>query len=142
MSRSSESEAARRQRRGHWSARGQVEPTAALVATVVVCLGVGLYAVTLDSSIPSSDRDLAPPTLERVHTVLVTGGVVSPTRLDRALGAGPPGHDLNVTLRTADRRWTAGPTPPATADAATRRVGLEVTPGRVRSGILRVEVWP
>lgn len=121
--------------------RAQVEPTAALVATVVVCVGVSLYTVALDGSIPHSDRDIAPSTLERVHAALEVGGVVAPSRLDRGSRVGPTGYDLNVTLQTPEYRWTAGPPAPDAADTATRRVGVEIGPGRVRPGTLRVEVW-
>lgn len=133
MSRSSASEALLR--------RGQVEPTAAIVATVAVCLGLSLYAVALDGATPAEERDLAEPTLRRVHDALARGGVVSPNRSERALAVGPPGRELNLTIEAADERWTAGPPTPTGADRAARRASVMVAPGRVRAGTLRVEVW-
>lgn len=123
--------------------RGQVEPTVALAAVFGVVVGVTLYAGALADAMPGArDRNLAAPTVERVHDRLAPDGrVVVPERLGRVRTVSPGGHRINVTVTLPDERWTAGPTPPPTADAATRRTSVRLGPARVRSGTLRVEVW-
>lgn len=122
--------------------RAQVEPLAALAAVFAVCVGLALYAGVLSSVTPETSRDLAGPTLDRVHDRLSTGGVGVPARLDAAADAGPEGYDLNVSLAADDRRWTLGPNPPpGVDDTASRPTGVRVAAGRVHSGRLRVVVW-
>lgn len=121
--------------------RGQLEPTAALVATAAVCLSLGLYAVALGHAIPTTDRNLADPTLDRVETELTVGGIVVPTRRESALAAGPTGYATNLTLVAAGRQWFAGPPVPRNADRARRRTSVRVGANRVRVGTLRVVVW-
>jgi hypothetical protein len=124
--------------------RAQVEPVAALVAVFAVCVGLALYAGVLSSVTPQPSRDLAEPTLDRVHDRLSTGGVAVPERLgpERTTAAGPDGYQLNVSLTAADRRWAVGPTPPASAgDGTGRSTTVRVAPGRVDPGRLRVVVW-
>lgn len=121
--------------------RGQVEPTAAVAAVLVVCAGVGLYADALHGSIPESDRDVAPTTLSRVYDVLAPDGVVVRSRLDAAHDAGPRGYRLQVSVRADGETWTAGPSPPPTAESASRLVSVRRGPARVVPGRLRVEVW-
>ncbi|MFD1634810.1 DUF7285 family protein [Haloplanus ruber] len=127
------------------SGRGQVEPTAALVVLLAVSSAVSAYAVALNGvgAEHQADRALAGPTLDRVTSVLVTGGVAAPTRTERAHRTGPDGYRLNVTVAAAGRRWYAGATPPrgATTDAAGRAMSVRLAPGRVRPGRVRVEVW-
>jgi hypothetical protein len=120
-----------------------VEPTAALAATAAVVVGLGLYAGALADAMPGRhDRDLAAPALDRAHDALTPRGeVVVPARVGNAREAGPAGFRTNVTVRTARRRFTAGPTPPPNADGAARPVGVRLGPGRIRPGTLRVEVW-
>lgn len=121
--------------------RGQVEPTAALVALFAVCAGVTLYATALDGALPSPDRDRAGPTLSRIHDSLEHAGVVRPDALAAARATAPDRYRVNVSLAADGRRWTAGPAPPREADAARRRVSVRTGPGRIRPGWLRVEVW-
>jgi hypothetical protein len=123
--------------------RGQVEPTAALAAVFGVVVGLGLYAGVLADATPADrERDLAGPAVERVHDRLAgDDGVAHPDRLSAATDAGPDGYRLNATLRVAALRWTVGPRPPPTADAATRRTSVRIAPGRIDPGVLRVEVW-
>lgn len=125
------------------SARGQVEPVAALVVLVAVCAAVSTYAAALDGAIGSEERSIAPPTLDRVVDTLASGGVADPVRTDRARGAGPAGYRLNVTVGAAGHRWHAGPVPPGTVDTetATRRIGVRIGPARIRPGRVGVEVW-
>ena len=127
------------------SARGQVEPVAALAVLLAVSSAVSAYAVALDDvgAERRDERELAGPTLDRVTDVLVTGGIADPTRTARAHRAGPDGYRVNVTVAAAGRRWHVGgtPSPGATTDAASRSVGVRLGPGRVRPGRVRVEVW-
>ncbi|WP_338741711.1 DUF7285 family protein [Haloplanus salilacus] len=125
------------------SARGQVEPVAALVVLVAVCVAVSTYAAAVDGAIGEEERSVAPPTLDRVVDILASGGVAKPDRTDRARRAGPAGYRLNVTAAAAGQRWHTGPTPPEAVDTetATRRIGIQIGPARVRPGRVRVEVW-
>lgn len=126
------------------SARGQVEPTAALVALLAVCVAVSTYATALAGVDYESERDIATPTLDRVIDRLATGSVADPDQREQAQRAGPTGYRLNVTLAAAGQRWDAGPTPPgrlADTDTAARSIGVRLAPGRIRPGRVRVEVW-
>jgi len=125
----------------HSSARGQVEPTAALVVLLAVCAAVSTYATVLGGSWDETDRDVAAPTLERVVDRLAIGGVADPRRRRRAQHAGPTGYRLNITLAAGGRRWHAGPSPGTDVDTATRTLSVRLAPGRVRPGRVRVEVW-
>lgn len=125
--------------------RAQAEPTVALAAVFAVALGVSVYAGVLAGALPDADRDLAEPTLRRLHERVTSGGVADPARLrTAAASAGPSGYELNATLGVDGRRWSVGPNPPETADAAdgaSRPVSVRLGPGRVRPGRLRAEVW-
>ncbi|SFL02405.1 hypothetical protein SAMN04487950_2011 [Halogranum rubrum] len=134
--------------------RAQTDPLVALVALFAVSVGVSLYAGVLDdvSRAVGVDRDVATPTLERVHDVATSAGVFDPSERHAALAAGPDGYDLNLTVRTdgSDRRpsrtWHAGPSVPdapprATIDSAERVVSVRVAPGEIVPGQLRVVVW-
>ena len=121
--------------------RGQTEPLAALVALFAVCAGVSLYATALGGSIPTADRDLSAPTLDRVHDAGSRAGVVHPRTLSTAVDAGPDGRGVNATLSADGRRWSVGPTPPARADRASRTVSVRLGPGRIAPGRLTVRVW-
>ena len=139
--------------------RGQASPTAALVAVAAVGLGLSLYATVFAGVAPTADRNVAEPTLSRVHDAVAPAGVADPDRLDgaageNAAGAGeagaseagmvPEGWSLAVELRTDTERWSAGDFPASTAgnggQSAGRRVPVRVAPGDVRSGWLRVVV--
>jgi len=124
-----------------WSGRAQVEPLAALVAVFAVCAALSVYAGVLDATVPTLDRNAAEPTVERVERRLTDAGVVDPRTLLDGLRAGPDGYGLNLSLRADGETWSAGPTPPPSADAAERTVSVSVGPGRIRPGRLRVEVW-
>jgi hypothetical protein len=124
--------------------RGQVEPTAALAATFAVVVGLALYAGVLADVTPGrTDRAPADPALDRVNAALSPEGtVVLPDRVADGPDAGPDGRRTNVTVRTATRRWTAGPSPPPDAGTAAKSVGVRLGPADIRAGTLRVEVWP
>jgi len=123
------------------SDRAAVEPVAALVALLAVGVGLATYAVVLADARPDHERDLAEPTLERVHEAVVVAGVADPDRLDAARRRAPDGYRVAVVLETGDREWRSGARPPPTADAAARRVSVRVNDGDVRPGRLRVTVW-
>lgn len=127
------------------SGRGQVEPTAALAAVFAVCVGLSLYAGVVGDA-ASGVRSPGPDGTTRqaadaVADAARSSGAVDPAALAGALDAGPSGHRLNATLRTVDRRWAAGPTPPARATTARLRVTVRVGPANVDPATLRVEVW-
>ena len=124
------------------SDRGATEPLAALVAVFAVSAGLALYAGTLDDTLAGvgGDRNVAAPTADAVERRITTGGVVDPAQVPDSLSAIPSGYEGNVTLR-AERRWSAGPTPPAGADTDNRTVSVALGPATVRRGRLRVTVW-
>lgn len=122
--------------------RGQLSPTAALVAVATIGMGLSLYATAFAGAVPLPDRNVAEPTLERVHDTVVTAGVADPSRLDQAGEHGPDGYRLRVSLGVESQRWAVGPAPPTSGvDTASRNVAVRTDPGRVRSGRLRVVVW-
>jgi hypothetical protein len=131
-------------------ARGQFEAVAALVAVAAVCTGLTLYTGALSGAVSQADRDLAEPTLREVADRVRQGGVVRPAQLEESELPAPDGYRVNVTVSATgvDRRWNAGPAPPADlgpgargVDVATGRTSVRVAPARVRSGRLRVVVW-
>lgn len=122
--------------------RGQLSPTAALVAVASIGLGLSLYATVFAGVAPLSDRTVAEPTLERVHSTVVAAGVADPARLNQAAAAGPNGYQLRVSLWLEHQHWTVGPTPPTNGvQTASRQTAVRTGPGRVRTGRLRVVVW-
>lgn len=130
------------------SRRAQTSPVAALVACFAVVCGVSIYAGVLDDAVPSADRDLAGPTLDRVTDAASDAGVVVPKALDGARRVGPDGYAVNVSVRVGplDDRSNAdtyryGPTAPPTVDTAARDVSVRVAPGRIRTGRVVVRVW-
>jgi hypothetical protein len=147
---------------GSSTGRGQFESIAALVAVAAVCTALSLYAGVLTDAVPSSDRDVAEPTLRAATDRLQDGGVLAPTRLTADRLPEPSGYRVNVSVtvrtwgtdgRSSDWRWTAGPAPPTPVrhdavtgdsdrfDVASRRSGVRVAPARVRPGTVRVVVW-
>lgn len=121
--------------------RGQVEPIPALAAVLVIGTALSAYAVAFGAApFLDHERDRARPALGQATAALRVEGVVRPGRVSRA-AAGLPAP-ANVTVRAGGRAWHAGPTPPANASAASRPVPVQVAPGRVLPGRVRVEVWP
>ncbi|WP_115862822.1 DUF7285 family protein [Halorussus litoreus] len=127
------------------SARAQVEPLAALTAVFAVGIALSAYAGVLDAALPSADRNLADPTVERAERAVAETGVVDPDELRAGLRAGPDDYRLNLTLAAAGQSWHAGPTPPSRADNPTHTaelaVSVRIAPGKIRPGTLRAEVW-
>jgi hypothetical protein len=147
MSRSSGSETS--------EGRAQVEPLAALVAAFAVGVALSAYAGVLSATVPSPDRNLAEPTVEKAERAISEAGVAEPAALLDGLHAGPDGYHVNLTLDAAGQTWHAGPTPPSSADTAdvtdataadttdtaTATVSVRLAPGRIRPGRLQAEVW-
>lgn len=125
------------------SSRAQVEPLAALVAVFAVGVALTTYAGLVDATIPTPDRNLAGPTVERVERAVADHGIVAPASLHDGLRAGPEGYRVNLTLTADGRAWHAGPTPPDSnaVDQSKIRVSVRVAPGRIRHGRLRAAVW-
>lgn len=121
--------------------RAQVEAVSSLLAVAVVVAAVSLHAGVLADAVPESDRDVADPTLRRVHDRLAGAGVVRPPRLANASLPGPDGFRLNVSVTVDGRRWTRGPVPPVHAGSAGRSTAVRLAPAHVRPGRLRVVVW-
>ncbi|NEU57540.1 hypothetical protein FXF75_12515 [Halorussus sp. MSC15.2] len=124
-----------------WPTRAQVEPLAALVAVFAVGAALTAYTGVLGATLPTHDRNLAEPTVERAERAVSEVGVADPDALAAGLRAGPNGYSVTLTLEAAGRTWRTGPTPPTSADAAELAVSVRVGPGRVRPGTLRAEVW-
>lgn len=121
------------------SDRGYVEPLAALAAVFAVAVGLTVYVGGLSGVLGPDDRSAAETVLDDLVGTSATMGVVDPGAVRDA--APPAGWQANVTLATRDGRWRRGPTPPAGADRATRRVSVRLGPGTIRPGRLTVEAW-
>lgn len=122
------------------SGEAQTE-VSALVAVVVVGLGLSLYAGVLATRLPGERPRDAGAVADRATDLATADGVVRPDRLRHALAAAPQGARANVSLRAGGRTWTAGPAPHGDAAVATRRVSVRVRPGTVSPGRLRVVTW-
>ena len=151
-----------------WSSRGQTEPLAALVAVTAVVIALGLYGAFL-TGVLSDGADRSPETsaIDRVWDDVSRGGVFSAVRssgLDAVEPSSlPEGKNVYVEVATvtddgddvviATERFGTdgtpvddGAGPPADGSGietgvAERAVPVEVAPGDVRGGTLRVEVW-
>lgn len=121
------------------SARGYVEPIAALAAVFALGVGLTMYAGTLADAGTGDDRQVARTVLDSLTQEAETLVVLRPGRLHAA--AVPNGWSANLTLVSPAGRWTRGAAPPPDADRASRRVAVRLGPGRVRPGRLRVAVW-
>lgn len=127
-----------------WSARrAQVEPVAAVVAVLALCLAVAAYGVVSAGVLP--ERGASAPAEQvlddAVEAATPSGSVVvSPSRL--AGGVAPTGYVARLRLVAGERTWTAGSDdPPPEAESATRRVPVRVPSGDVQPGRLTVAVW-
>lgn len=127
-----------------WSRRGQVEPLAALAAVLAVSIGLSLYVGVLDATLPelTTDRRMAVVAADRLVTEATSFGAMATPFDGPAEAARPSGHELNASLRSDGRTWTAGSERASSADCVTRRVSVGVAPGRVRTGRLEVCTWP
>lgn len=124
------------------SDRGQTEPLAALVAVVVVAMALATYAGVFEASVPEPvERNHAQAAADRVERAVTAGGVAHRGRLSDAVERGPPGFTINATLTVGNATTAVGPTPPASADTARRRVSVRDSPGTVVPGRLEVRAW-
>lgn len=121
------------------SARGYVEPIAAIAAVFAVAAGLTIYAGGLGDALEDSDRPVAETVLEEVQSGADDRGVLEPAALARA--ETPAGWHANVTLATRAGRFTRGPTPPADAERASTGLAVRLGPGTIRPGRLTVEAW-
>ncbi|ADB61570.1 hypothetical protein Htur_2696 [Haloterrigena turkmenica DSM 5511] len=151
-----------------WSFRGQTEPVAALVAIVVMVLALGLYSGFLaDVLRDRTDRSPEASAIDRIWADASHGGTFAahrPTGLDDVEPDSlPQGRNVHVEVTAvtddgdravvATEQFGADGTPvddpegpPADGSGietgvAERPVPVEVAPGDVRGGTLRVEVW-
>jgi len=122
--------------------RGQVEPLAAIVAVFAVGAALALYAGAVDDAIGDGPERRTPEILlDRTVENATKAGIVDPTGIEKTLRTAPEGWHVNVTLRRDGSVRAVGPTPPPEADSASRRVPVQVEPGTVRPGRIRVEIW-
>ncbi|WP_332898328.1 DUF7285 family protein [Haladaptatus sp. CMSO5] len=120
--------------------RAQLDPVPALIAVVVVGLGMSLYAGVVTDFLPNHQVNPT-PTLHHLSAHMQTNGVVEPGRLHRLDSVGPAGYETNATLEAGGKRWSRGPTAPADAATARERVSIRVAPGRINLGWLTVRLW-
>lgn len=121
------------------SARAYVEPVAAIAAVFAVVAGLTVYAGAVDRALAPTDRSVAEPVLDDLLREARIDGVVDPGRL--AAAEPPTGWHANVTLSTPEGRVTRGPSPPNSADRASRQVAVAVAPRSIRPGRLTVVAW-
>jgi len=123
--------------------RAQVEPVAAVVAVLALCLAVAAYGAVSETALPGRTESAPVEQVldDAVDAALVEGDVVvSPERLTDAVA--PAGYETSVELTAGERAWTAGASdPPPEAASASERVPVRVAPGDVGPGRLTVEVW-
>lgn len=126
--------------------RAQTEPLVALIAVVLVVIGVGLYAGALeDAQTLAGDRNPAATTLERALVSLTPGTVVRPVKLNKELLAelGPSARSVRVVIVAGTQKWALGKQPPDHGSPANaqRAVAVRVGPDAVRLGRVRVVIW-
>lgn len=148
--------------------RAQTEPLAALVAVATIGIALGLYGGYLTGVLSeTTDRSPEDVALERAWDDLSESGVLVATDgsegdsiADRIeLTSLPEGVNVRIAVTTVQNgethlvgqaRFGADGTihdpdtlkePPAHAGVAERPVPVELEPGAVRGGTLRVEVW-
>ena len=123
--------------------RAQVEPVAAVVAVLALCLALAAYGAVSEGVLP--DRESSAPADQvlddAVDAATAAGSVVvSPAHLTGDVT--PAGYEVSVRLTASERSWTVGAdSPPPDATSASRRVPVRVTPEDVQPGRLTVEVW-
>ena len=124
------------------SAKGQVEPLAALAAVFALCVGLSLYVGVYGSVSPSTEREVAPTATDRFVTEATDFAALVPPFDTAADAARPTNYGLNATVQSGNETWAAGPTPPTDVERAERSVSVRVEPGMVRPGRVEVTVWP
>jgi len=150
--------------------RAQTEPIGAIVAIMALIVAIGIYGIYITDALSvTTDRSVEEPALEQVWNEIGTGGVfhayeyADPDDLDGSdvsTEALPEGQSVLITVTTIDDDGEE--TLQATAhfasdgdhlsqsdsDGAPDDAGVdekpapvEIAPGEVRGGTLRVEVW-
>ncbi|SEW07235.1 DUF7285 family protein [Halobacterium jilantaiense] len=127
-----------------WSARrAQVEPVAAVVAVLALCLALVAYGSVSAGVLPGPGASApAGQVLDDAVDAATTEGsvVVSPSALSGTVA--PAGYQASVRLTADNRSWNTGAdAPPPEAASASRRVPVRVAPGEVAPGRLTVAVW-
>jgi hypothetical protein len=123
--------------------RAQVEPVAAVVAVLALCLALAAYGAVSAGVLPRRGGPAPADQVldDAVDAATTEGGVVVwPSRLSGDVV--PGGYEASVRLSAGEQTWTAGvDSPPPDAASASRRVPVRVGPGKVRPGRFNVEVW-
>jgi hypothetical protein len=134
--------------------RAAVEPTAALVAVLVVGAGLGLYVTALDGATPTAERDDADAVIDRIEREATVGGTVRPGRIRAVTDVRAP-TAVELSTETETWRYGVGGADPGDLDGietragktgdryggfAERRVTVRVAPGVNVRGRLRVVV--
>jgi len=151
--------------------RAQTEPLAAIIAVSMIALAMGMYAVFVADTLPGQSEPADErATVEIVWDELQDEGVypnssrmgtprrhypvsaIDPENL-------PTGENVYVNVTTADEEGNtivvglahfdeggddvlpSSDGPPPDARTVTRPVPVEMRPGEIRGGTLRVEVW-
>jgi hypothetical protein len=120
-----------------------VEPVAAVVAVLALCLALAAYGAVSAGVLPDTAKS-APvdQVLDDAVDAATTPGsvVVSPTRLTGTVA--PTGYEASLRLAAGEHSWRAGASDsPPEAASASRQVPVRVDPGQVRPGRLTVAVW-
>lgn len=126
-----------------WSARGQTEPIAALVAVFALGAGLTLYAGVVDAVLPAlaPEAGIAPTATDTFVREASSFGAVDPPIADAVEAARPRSYAMNATVRADGGSWTAGPAVPERADCERRSVAVRSAPGVVRPGRTEVCLW-
>ncbi len=121
------------------SARGYVEPLAAIAAVFAVVIGLTIYAGTVDDVRQPGERSVAKTVLDELRQDAMVDGVLEPDRLRTV--EPPTGWTVNVTLASPTGRWSRGPRPPNAADRARRTVAVRLGPDEIGPARLTVRAW-
>lgn len=121
------------------SARGYVEPLAAIAAVFAVVMGLSFYATAVDDVRHPGERSVAETVLDELRRDAMVDGVLDPDRLRTV--EPPAGWAVNVTLASPIGRWSRGPRPPESADRAIHTVAVRLGPDEIRPAMLTVRAW-
>lgn len=121
--------------------RGQAEPIAAIVAVLAIGVGLALYAGVAAEQRPERSGSDAEATMERLTAEAMDDGVLDAQAALEPDRYARPGEAVNVTIQVGDGPRTAGPAPPADADAERRPITVRTDSGEQLPGVLILEVW-
>lgn len=129
------------------SRRAAAEPLAALVAVLVVGAALGLHAAALDEATPGQQTRTADLVTDRIEQTITVGGVARPARLTEVTA---DRRVVAVELTADGETWRVEPSGGDEAGATSpeersetvlkRRVTVDVAPGEVDPGVLRVVI--